>query len=85
MFFQDRFNHGLLGDCFTGLELCFPFEFEIVDVKTQHVAIFNGVGDGVVVQLLLENIFCGFVGCLRAVDFFVGCVFVKNWCAGKSK
>ena len=54
-------------------------------MKAQHVSVFNGMGDGVGVQLLLENSFSGFIKTHCAVDLLIGRVVFKNGRAGKAK
>ena len=61
------------------------FGFVIIDMEFQYVAVVNGIGDGVGVQLLFKDI----QGCLKcgvcAVNAFVTGVFFENWRAGKAK
>jgi hypothetical protein len=54
-------------------------------MEAQHVAIFNGVGDGVGVQLLLEDILGGFVGSLLTFDLLIVGVLPKDGRARKAK
>src|SRR5579884_3943653 len=58
---------------------------EIVDVKAQHVFVFDSVGDGVGVQLFLEDVFGGFVGDDIAVNLLISGVFLKDRRAGKAE
>lgn len=72
VFVENGLDHGLLGDGFIGfgffglsglrLTLCFTLWLEVVDVKAQHVAIINGAGDGVDVQLFFKDVLGGAVG-----------------------
>src|SRR5699024_8713171 len=64
---------------------CTSRRFKIIDVEAQHVFIFNGVGDGVGVQLLLEDVFGGLVGADPAVDLLVAGVGLENGRAGKAE
>ena len=61
------------------------FGFVIIDMEFQYVAVVNGIGDGVGVQLLFKDI----QGCLKcgvcAVNAFVTGVFFENRRAGKAK
>ena len=52
----------LLRDGLAQLRLVLPFPpgFEVIHVETQDVLVFDGVGDGVGVELLLEEVFGGF-------------------------
>ena len=54
-------------------------------MKAQHVAVVDGVGDGVGVQLFFKDVLGGSVGTDRAVDLLVSGVVIKNGCAGKAK
>ena len=46
-------------------------------MKTQHVAVINGMGNGVGMQLLLKNTRGGFIGTYRAVNLRIACVVFK--------
>jgi len=59
VFFKNGFHNRLLGQRIAGLWFCIALTLEIVDMETQHIAVFNGVGDGVGVQLFLEDILGG--------------------------
>src|SRR5690625_3351126 len=61
------------------------FVLEVVDMKAQHVAVINGVGDGVGVQLLFKDILGGAVAAHGAVDLLVAGVFIKDGRAGKAE
>ena len=87
MLFNDLGNNGfrrcgLLPAFFLIASGCLP---EVVDMKAQHVFVFNGMGDGVGVQLFLENSFSGFIGTHCAVDLLIGRVVFKNRRAGKAE
>jgi len=54
-------------------------------VEAQDVAVFDGVGDGVLVQAALEQIVGGAVAGLLAFDLLDACVLLENRCAGKAE
>ena len=58
---------------------------EVVDVEAQDVAIVDGVGDGVGVQLLLEDVLGGGVGADGAVHLDVAGVLLEDGRAGKAE
>ena len=61
------------------------FGFVIIDMEFQDVAVINGIGDGVGVQLLFKNV-QGRLKCgICAVNAFVTGVFFENWRAGKAE
>ena len=82
-----RLGFALLRWLFPGLfiALClvtvlfFIFSLKVVNMETQHVAIINGVGDGVGVQLLLEDVGGGDHAGRFAFDGAVGGVLGKKW------
>jgi hypothetical protein len=84
VFLKDGFNDGFFGHGFTGLGLALAFGFEIVDVEAQDIVVFDGVGDGVGVQLLLEDLFRGFPGSLLPFNLLITGVFWKDGGAGKA-
>ena len=53
---EDGFDDGLLGERFARLGQLFAFRLEVIDVEAQDVCVLDGVGDGVFVQLLLEEV-----------------------------
>ncbi len=65
--------------------IAFAVFAEIIDMKAQHIFVFNSVGDGIGVQLLFEYIFGGFEGADGAVKLLVSSVIIKNRRAGKAK
>jgi len=85
VFLKDGFDDGFFCQRFTGLGLAFAFGFEIVDVEAQDVVVFDGVGDGVGVQLLLEDLFRGFPGGLLLFNLLIGGIFRKDGGAGKAE
>ena len=60
MLVEDGVDDGLLGERFARLEGVLAFGLVVVDVEAEDVAVFDGVGDGVGVQLLLEEVLRGF-------------------------
>ncbi|SCZ84437.1 hypothetical protein NSMM_160027 [Nitrosomonas mobilis] len=54
-------------------------------MEAQHVAVFNGVGDGVGVQLLLEDVRRGLVGRLLAFNLLSAGVLLEDRRAGKAE
>ena len=58
---------------------------EVVHMKAQDVAVFNGVGDGVLVQAALKNVVCGAQAGLLAFDLAIARVFLEYGCACKAK
>ena len=58
---------------------------EIVDVETQNVSIFDGMSNGVGMQLLLKNIFGSYIRANCSVNLLIRGIFVENGCSGKSE
>ena len=85
VFGQDGFDHGFLGQSLPGLGHVFAFGLEVVHMKTQHVGVFNGVGDGVGVQLFFKQVFGGFEAGLFVHDLRAAGVVFKDGGAGKAK
>ena len=85
VFGQDGLNHRALGQRLAGFGWVFAFRFEVVHVKAQHVGVFNGVGDGVGVELFLEEVFCGTELSLFTLVLFGGGVGFKNGRTGKTE
>src|SRR5450759_2578748 len=85
VFGQYGFHHGLLGDGFTTFGFSFTFALKIVDMKTQHISVFNGVSDGVHMQLFLKYVCCGFIRCQLSLDHLVSGVVFKDGGTGKTK
>ncbi|SMH65925.1 protein of unknown function [Acidithiobacillus ferrivorans] len=56
---EDGFNHCPLGDGFAGFGWILSFRLEVIDVEAQHIAVFDGVGNGVGVELFLEQVLRG--------------------------
>jgi len=72
---------------FTGRRGVLAFGFEIINMEAQDVAVFNGVGDGVLVQAALEQIIGGVPAALFLFlpSLFLAGVVVKNRRAGKAE
>ena len=64
---------------------CLPFGLVVVDVEAQDVAVFDGVGDGVGVQFLLEEVFGGPVASLLAFDLLIAGVLLEDGRAGEAE
>ena len=61
------------------------FDFVIIDMEFQDVAVINSIGNGVGVQLLFKNV-QGRLKCgICTVNTFVTGIFFKNRCASKAK
>ena len=56
---EDGLDDGLLGERFARLGRVLAFGLEVVDVEAEDVAVLDGVGDGVGVKLLLEEVLRG--------------------------
>ena len=81
---QDGFHHGLLCQSLARLDGRTP-ALEIVHMEAQHVAVVDGVGDGISVQLLPEDVGGGDHAGRFAFDGAVGGVLGKNGRAGETK
>ena len=53
---EDGVDDGALGERLAGLEGVLAVGLVVVDVEAQDVPVLDGVGDGVGVQLLLEEV-----------------------------
>jgi hypothetical protein len=58
---------------------------EVVDVEAQDVAVLDGVGDGVGVELLLEEVFRGAHGGLGVLDLLQGGIGLEDGRAGEAE
>ncbi len=89
VFLKDGFDDGFFCQRFTGLGPVFAFglafSFVVVDVEAKDVVVFDGVRDGVGVQLLLEDLFRGFTGGLLPFNLLIGGIFRKDGGAGKAE
>jgi hypothetical protein len=61
-----------------GLGRVLAFGLEVVHMEAQHVGVFDGVGDGVGVQLLLEQVFRGH-GLACSSSICLRLAFLKRW------
>lgn len=79
---EDGFDDGLFGQCFARFGCLFAvglaIRLVVVDMEAQHVAVFDGVGDGVGVQLLLEDVCRGLVAGLLALDLLIAGVLIED-------
>lgn len=82
---EDGFDDGFLGDGFAGLGWVFAVGLEVVDVEAQDVSVLDGVGDGVGVELLLEQVRRSAHGGLGILDLLQGCIGIKDGCARKAE
>ena len=79
-----RLDHGLLGQGFARLDGSAVW-LEVVHMETQHIAIFNGMGDGVGVELLFKDVGGGDHAGLLTVDFLIGRVLLEDGRAGEAE
>ncbi len=56
---QNGVNNGAFGEALAGLGSAFSLGLEVVHMEAQDVCVLDGVGDGVGVELLLENVHRG--------------------------
>ena len=82
---QDRFNNGAFRQRFTGLRWLLALGLVVVHMKAQDVQVFDGVGDGVGVELLLEDVFGSPIGRLFSLDLLVTRVLLKDGGTRKTK
>ncbi len=61
------------------------FRPKIVHMEAEDVLVFDGMGDGVAVQLALKDIGGGTERSLVVLDLHAGGIFLKNRCAGKAE
>ncbi len=84
---EDGFDDLGLGQAFARLggRSCLAFGLVVFDVEAQDVAIFDGVGDGVLMQTTLEQVVGRAVTGLLTFDLLVAGVLLEDRCAGKAK
>ena len=86
---KDGPNHGALGNSLAGLRrgwlIFWALGLEVIDAKTQDVAVLNGVGDRVGVQLLLEEVRRGAHRGLGVLDFLQGGIGLEDGRAGEAE
>ena len=61
------------------------FSVVVVDMELENVFVINGIGDGVLMELLLEDVFCGDVGGCGTVNFCVVAVVFEDWRSGETE
>ena len=66
MLVEDGLDDGLLGERLAWLEGFVVLGLVVIDVEAQDVAVLDGVGDGVGVQFLLEEVLRGLEGWLTS-------------------
>ena len=74
-----------LGERFAWLGRVLAFGLVVVDVEAQDVSVLDGVGDGVGVQLLLEEVLRGLQRLNVAFDPLVAGVFLEDRRAGEAE
>ena len=85
---EDGLDDGAFREAFAGLGQGFAVLFlglEVVDVEAEDVPVLDGVGDGIGVELLLEEVFRGLHGGLRVLDLLLGGVFLEYGRAGETE
>ena len=82
---QNRLDDGLFGHRFARLGWVLAFGLVVVHVEAQHVAILDGMGNGVGMQLLLEQVCRGAHGGLGILDFLLAGIGLENGCASKTE
>ena len=78
VFGQNGFNDFLFLHGLTRLGLVLAFWLEIVHMEAQHIAVFNRMGDGIGMQLLLKNILRGLVRRLLAFYLLVAGISIED-------
>ena len=82
---QNGLDDLFLFQCLAGLGQFFAFRFKVIDMEAQNVAVFDGVGDGIGVELLLEEVFRGLIRGLLIFDLLVAGVLLKDGRAGETE
>src|SRR3546814_16424302 len=85
MFGQDGIHDGALGQRLAWLGRAFAVGFVVVHVEAQDVPVLDGVGGGVFVQRLLEQVFGGLERLLFALDALVAGVGLEDRRAGEAE
>ncbi len=85
MLVQNRLDDGLLCQRLALLGHVFAFRFVVINVEAQDIAVVDGVGDGVGVQLLLEDVCSGLEGGLLTIDLLIGGILLKDRRAGEAE
>ena len=82
MFRQNVLDNGLAGRRYN---VALIFSVVVVDMELENVFVINGIGDGVLMELLLEDVFCGDVGGCGTVNFCVVAVVFEDWRSGETE
>ena len=82
---QDGLDHLSLGKGLAGLGLMVSLGLVVIDMEAQDVAVFDGVGDGVLVQAALEQVVGGAVAGLLAFDLLIRGVLLEDGRAGEAE
>jgi len=82
---EDGIDDGAFGEGFAGLGRVFAVGLEVIHVEAKHIFVFDGMGDGVGVELALEKVLRGFKRGNIAVDLPGGGVLFKDRRAGKAE
>ena len=83
--FENRLDDGALRERVAGLGCALAIGLEVIDVESQHVAVVDGVGDRVLVQFLLEEVFSGLERLDVAVDLPDGGVLLEDRRSGEAE
>jgi len=85
---ENGLDDSFFGEGLAGLWSFIPlpdFGLEVVDMEFEDVFVLNGMGDGVFVEFLFENVLGGLVGGFLAVDLPDGGVFLEDGRAGETE
>ena len=82
---ENGVDDGALGKRFAGFGRVLAVGLVVIDVKTQDVFVFDGVGDGVFVQRFLKEVFGGLESLDIAFDALGTGVFVEDRRVGKAE
>ena len=82
---RDGLDDGLLRDRLARLGRVFALRLEVVDVEAQDVPVLDGVGEGVDVELLLEQVRRGAHGGLLVLDLLESGIGLEDGRAGEAE
>ena len=85
MLVEDGLDDGLLCQRLALLGHVFAFRLVVINVEAQDIPVLDGVGDGVGVQFLLEEVGGGLEGGLLTFDLLIGGVFLEDRRAGEAE
>ena len=85
MFAQDRFDHRLFGQRLARFRLRASLGLEVIDVKPEHIPVFDGVRDRVGMKALLEQLLGRPHRRLLGFDLLQRRVVVKDRGAGETE